>query len=300
MSIFLVILAQSAATSRAYAVKYQERFVENDDLVGLSAANLAAGFSGTFVVNGSPTKTEMVDEAKSHTQVAQLTTAAVVAIVLLFLTKPLQYLPNAVLAAVVFVIGLKLVEVANMREIWRLRKDEFAIAALTAIVVVVVGVEQGIILAIVLSVILHVRRHYTPHDSVLGWDSAGKLERRAPTPGTVSEPGLVIYRFSVGLFYANAERFSEEILGLVSGPQPPRWFVLDAVAIDDVDYTGGQTLSEIADQLAERKIVLAIAEASPQLRVELDRFGVTERIGADHYYDGIEAAREAFRASQQA
>ena len=88
---FLVILAQSAATSRAYAVKYQERFVENDDLVGLSVANLAAGLSSTFVVNGSPTKTEMVDEAKSHTQVAQLTTAAVVAIVLLFLTKPLQY-----------------------------------------------------------------------------------------------------------------------------------------------------------------------------------------------------------------
>src|SRR4051795_6180677 len=184
VSIFLVILAQSAATSRAYAVKYKERFVENDDLVGLSAANLAAGLSGTFVVNGSPTKTEMVDEAKSHTQVAQLTTAVVVGIVLLFLTKPLQYLPNAVLAAVVFVIGLKLVEIANMREIWRLRKDEFAIAALTATVVVVVGVEQGIILAIVLSIILHVRRHYTPHDSVIGWDSAGKLELRPPTPGT--------------------------------------------------------------------------------------------------------------------
>jgi sulfate permease, SulP family len=129
VSMFLVILAQSAATSRAYAVKYQERFVENDDLVGLSTANLAAGFSGTFVVNGSPTKTEMVDEAKSHTQVAQLTTAAVVVIVLLFLTKPLQYLPNAVLSAVVFLIGLKLVQILNMREIWRLRKDEFWVAA---------------------------------------------------------------------------------------------------------------------------------------------------------------------------
>ena len=127
-----MILAQSAATSRAYAVKYQERFVKNDDLVGLSAANLAAGFSGTFVVNGSPTKTEMVDEAKSHTQVAQLTTAAVVAIVLLFLTKPLQYLPNAVLAAVVFLIGIKLIDITHMREILRLRKDEFWVAAVTA------------------------------------------------------------------------------------------------------------------------------------------------------------------------
>ena len=298
---FLVILAQSAATSRAYAVKYQERFVENDDLVGLSAANLAAGLSGTFVVNGSPTKTEMVDEAKSHTQVAQLTTAAVVAIVLLFLTKPLQYLPNAVLAAVVFLIGLKLIEIANMREIWRLRKDEFAIAALTAIVVVVVGVEQGIILAIVLSVILHVRRHYTPHDRVVGWDAAGKLRMAGAHPGhdvgagsrrsTASPSGS-----STRTPSASPRRSSDSS----SGPEPPRWFVLDAVAIDDVDYTGGQTLAEIADQLAKRKIVMAIAEASPQLRAELDRFGVTERIGADHYYDGIEDAREAFRASERA
>src|SRR4051794_27760903 len=124
-SMFLVILAQSAATSRAYAVRYRERFVENDDLVGLSASNVAAAFSGTFVVNGSPTKTEMVDEAKSHTQIAQLTTALVVGIVLLFLTKPLQYLPSAVLSAVVFLIGVKLIDVANMREILRLRRDEF-------------------------------------------------------------------------------------------------------------------------------------------------------------------------------
>ena len=113
VSMFLVIIAQSAATSRAYAVKYQDRFVENNDLVGLSFANLAAGLSSTFVVNGSPTKTEMADEAKSRTQVAMLTMAVTVAIVLLFLTKPLQYMPNAVLSAVVFVIGVKLIDIAQ-------------------------------------------------------------------------------------------------------------------------------------------------------------------------------------------
>ncbi len=156
-SLFLVILAQSAATSRAYAVKYREPFDESVDLVGLGLANLGAGFGSTFVVNGSPTKTEMADEGGSHTQVAQLTTAAVVALVLLFLTKPLQYLPNAVLASVVFLIGVKLIDIRGMREILRLRKDEFAVAAATAVVVVVVGVEQGIILAIVLSLLLHVR-----------------------------------------------------------------------------------------------------------------------------------------------
>ena len=299
VSMFLVILAQSAATSRAYAVKYQERFVENDDLVGLSAANLAAGLTSTFVVNGSPTKTEMVDEAKSRTQVAQLTTAAVVAIVLLFLTKPLQYLPNAVLSAVVFLIGLKLVDLLNMRQIWRLRRDEFVVAAVTAAVVVCVGVEQGILLAIVLSVILHVRRHYAPHDAVVSWDESGRYTTGSPTPGTMSEPGLVVYRFGVGLFYANAERLSEEVLGLVDTPTPPRWFVLDATAIDDVDYTGGKTLAELVDQLAKRGIVFAIVDADPDLRRELDRFGVTAKIGEDHYYDSLQAVRDAFHEGRQ-
>jgi SulP family sulfate permease len=294
-SMFLVILAQSAATSRAYAVKYGERFVENDDLLGLSAANLAAGLSSTFVVNGSPTKTEMVDEAKSHTQVAQATTAAVVIVVLLFLTKPLQYLPNAVLSAVVFLIGLKLVDLANMREIWRLRKDEFAVAAATAAVVVCVGVEQGIVLAIVLSLILHVRRHYTPQDAVVTWDAHGRMALLAPEPGAVTEPGLVVYRFAVGLFYANAERFDDEVRGLVEGPEPPRWLVLDLGAVDDVDYTGGQTLAELVEELQERGIVVAVAEPSARLQRELGTFGITKRIGGEHVYATVEEAREAFR-----
>jgi len=296
-SMFLVILAQSAATSRAYAVKYKERFVENDDLLGLSAANLAAGLSSTFVVNGSPTKTEMVDEAKSHTQVAQATTAVVVAVVLLFLTKPLQYLPNAVLSAVVFLIGVKLIDIANMREIWRLRRDEFWVAAITAAVVVAVGVEQGILLAIVLSIVLHVRRHYLPRDRVIVWDDAGHVATRRPIPGAVSEPGLVIYRFGVGVFYANSERLTEEAIALVSGDDPPRWFVLDAEAVDDVDYTGGKTLAELADALAARGVLFTIANASHALRRELDRFGVTERIGEDRYFDSLDEVRSAFHAA---
>jgi sulfate permease, SulP family len=297
VSMFLVILAQSAATSRAYAVKYRERFVENTDLVGLSVANVAAGLSSTFVVNGSPTKTEMVDEAQSRTQVAQLTTAACIAVVLLFLTKPLQYLPNAVLSAVVFLIGVKLIEIANMREIWRLRRDEFAVAAATAAVVVVVGVEQGIILAIVLSLLLHVRRHYSPHDAVLRWDHTGHLTTTPPVRGAVSEPGLVVYRFGVGLFYANAGRFAATVTALVDGPDPPRWLVLAADAIDDVDYTGGKTLGEVAQQLRGRGVTFAVANAQDAVRVELDRFGISDIIGNDRYFDTVPAAVEAFHSS---
>jgi sulfate permease, SulP family len=292
-SLVLVILAQSAATSRAYAVKYRESFVENDDLLGLCAANLAAGFSSTFVVNGSPTKTEMVDEAKSHTQVAQLTTAAVVALVLLFLTKPLQYLPNAVLAAVVFLIGLKLIDVATMRKIWRLRKDEFWVALVTAIVVVTVGVEQGIVLAIVLSLVLHVRRHYLPQDSVVTWDG-DRVRLLAPSPGAVSEPGLVVYRFAVGLFYANVSRLADEVMGLVNVPDPPRWFVLDAEAMDDVDYSGGEALVELAEQLRGVNVVFAIVNLSDNLRAELERFGLQVR-----EFDSLRAVRDAFHAAMR-
>ena len=297
VSMFLVILAQSAATSRAYAVRYNERFQENTDLVGLGLANITAGLTGTFPVNGSPTKTEMVDEAKSHTQVAQLTTAVVIGIVLLFLTRPLQFMPNAVLAAVVFLIGVKLIAVRGMRNIYGLRRDEFWVALATAVVVITVGVEQGIILAIVLSLILHVRRHFTPNDAIVGWDQQGRLRLARPTPGAVTEPGLVMYRFGVGIFYANAARLSEEVMALVNVPDPPRWFVLCADPIDDIDYTGAQTLLELADQLHHRGIVFAVAEASDDVRRELDRFGLTDKIGPDRYFASLHEARAAFHAA---
>jgi MFS superfamily sulfate permease-like transporter len=290
-SMFVVILAQSAATSRAFADKYGERFAEDTDLVGLGAANLAAGLTGTYVVNGSPTKTEIVDEARSRTQVAQLTTAATVALVLLFLTAPLKYLPNAVLAAVVFVIGVKLIALRPLRAVHRVRREEFWIAVLTAAVVVVIGVEQGIVLAVVVSLIAHVRRHYAPHDAVVTFDAQGRVRLAPPLPGTVTEPGLVIYRFNVGIFYANAMRLAGEIRGLAGGA---RWLVLAADAIDDVDYTGGQVLLELADELAERHVVFAVAGASDPVRRQLDRFGLTAKIGAARYFDTPADAREAF------
>ena len=295
VSMFLVIIAQSAATSRAYAVKYKERFVENTDIVGLSLANVAAGLSSAFVVNGSPTKSKMAEEAKARSQIAMLAMAGTVAVVLLFLTKPLQYMPNATLAAVVFVIGIKLIDWRHMAEIWRLRRNEFWIAAITAATVVGVGVEQGVILAIVLSVLLHVKRHYEPNDAVVTRDEDGRVIFAKPVPGTLTEPGLVVYRFGVGLFYANASRFAEEVLGLVDVPEPPRWLVLLADGIDDVDYSGGKTVVEVAEQLAERGVVFAVAAVSDDVKHELDLFGLTETIGEERYFDTVEDAISAFR-----
>ena len=284
-AIFIVILAQSAATSRAYAAKYEEEFDENVDLDGLGLANVAAGLSGTFVVNGSPTKTQMVDGAGGRSQVAMLTTSFIVLLVLLFFTKPLQYMPNAVLSSVVFIIGIELVDIAGMRKIFRARRDEFAVAALTALVVVTVGVEQAIVLAIVLSILDHLRRSYRPNDSVIV-ETGGHVKNVPVAAGTTSAPGVVVYRFAADLYYANANRFNEEILALVGEGAPDvRALVLEGGSIFDIDYSGGETVKQVFNELHDRGVTLAIADLPPAARAELDRYGVTELIGADAYFE---------------
>ena len=181
-SCFLMIVTQSAATARAYASRHRQTLDENTDLVGLSAANAAAALSGTFVVNGSPTQTAMVERSGGRSQIAQLATAAVVAFVLLFLTGPLHYLPRCVLGAIVFTIAIGLVDVRGLRDIRRESPGEFRLALITAAVVVVIGVEQGILLAIVLSLLWHVRHSYRPHTAVLV-EHGGQWQADAGRPG---------------------------------------------------------------------------------------------------------------------
>jgi MFS superfamily sulfate permease-like transporter len=165
-------------------------------------------------------------------------------------------------------------------------------------VVVVVGVEQGVILAIILSLLDHVRRHYDPHTSVVVGDVDGEITTAPAAAGTPLEPGLVVYRFGVGVFYANASRFTKEVIALVDVPERPRWLVLLADAIDDIDYTGGETLAELADQLKQRNVVFAIAGARAATIQELELFGVTEKIGRDHLFGTLEEAIAAFRAAR--
>jgi high affinity sulfate transporter 1 len=296
-SIFVVILAQSAATSRAYAAKYSERFDENLDLVGLGLANASAGLSGTFVVNGSPTKTQMVDSAGGRSQIASLTTAGIVLVVLLFLTKPLQYMPDAVLAAVVLLIGIELIDIRGMRKILGVRPDEFVVAAITALVVVVVGVEQGILLAMVLSLIVHLRHGYAPRDTLLIPKGRDHWKWMPLEDAAEAVPGLLIYRFSAGMYYANANRFTEEILALVNRRPEVRWLCIDAAGIDDVDYSAGETLREIHGQLKERGIRLVLAEVPDEAREELSKYGLVELLGKDAFFDTVTEVIEAYRSA---
>jgi high affinity sulfate transporter 1 len=295
-AIVIVILAQSAATSRAYAARYQETFSENVDLVGLGAANLAAGFSGTFVVNGSPTKTQMVDSAGGRSQLGQLTTAVVVLVVLLFLTVPLQYLPNAVLASVVFLIGIELVDIAGLKAIWRVRIDEFLIALVTAVFVVVVGVEQAVVLAIVLSILDYVRRGYRPSRTLVMEADGGHLKGSDLESGAQAEPGLVVYRFGADLFYANANGFTQDVLALADGPQVD-WICIDASAISDIDYSGSKTLAELHSTLGERNVRLVLADVSRDVHEQLGVYGLSSELGADAVFGSVGEAVEAHRAA---
>jgi SulP family sulfate permease len=237
-AMFVLILAQSAATSRSYAARYNERFSENTDLVGLGLANIGAGLSGTFAVNGSPTKTQMIDSAGGRSQLSLLFTGVIVLLVLLFLTGPLAYMPEAVLSAVVFLIGVGLIDIKGMRSIYAQARSEFWVALITALMVVFVGVEQGIILAIVLSLLDHVRRGYRPKNTLIAAAESGGWHTSPVNSPVQYEPGLMVYRFSHSMYYANAQEFSDQVLELANGADPSLvWFCLDATAIDDVDYS---------------------------------------------------------------
>jgi sulfate permease, SulP family len=298
-AIFVIILAQSAATSRAYASQYREAFDENVDLEALGAANLAAGFSGAFVVNGSPTKTQIVDSVGGRSQIASLTTAAIVLLVLLFLTGPLQYLPDAVLSSVVFLIGIELIDLKGMRSIFRVRLDEFMIAAGTAVLVVGLGVEQGIVGAVIVSMIAHLRRSYRPNDTVLVVRGPGDIKAEPVAPGVVTLPGLIVYRFTNSLYYANASHFHAEILELLDSAEPKaQWFCIDCAAVYDIDYTGDRLLHELHTELQDRGVRVVLSEVPDSVRRLLDRYGVTRLLGQDAFFETVSQVVAAFRAQQ--
>ena len=298
LSCFVLIIAQSAATSRSFAMKHEQRVDVNRDIVGLSGANIAAGLSGTFVVNGSPTKTEILDEQKGRTQLANITMSLVVLIVVLFLTGFLTNMPKAVLAAIVFLIGLGLVDIKGLKRIKAARVSEFLIACLTALVVFGWGVEQGIILAIVASILELVRRAYSPKDFLVGVDQAGDPTYAAATPGSESLPGLLVFRFDAELFYANASLFVDDIQGLIAAaPHPVRWLVLDCSAIDDVDYSAGLNLAGLIKAVHAQDRTFSLAEVDPALLATLTKYGTLDDFDNTHIYDTVNEAIAAFRTA---
>lgn len=312
-AIFVVILAQSAATARAFAAIDNEHLDENADIVGLAFANLGAALSGTFVVNGSPTKTQIVHSAGGRSQLAQFVASLIALAVLLFFTRPLELLPEAALGAIIFHIGFHLVDIKGLRRVFSARQSEFWIALFTALTVVAVGVEQSITLAVVLSLLDHTRQGYRPHNSVFVRDGEYGL-RPHPLPAQFNgngsgdlhypslqaEPGLMIYRFSHSVYYANTDLLLSQVTYLIEHASPPlQWFCIDAAGIDDVDFTGAATLRTIHETLKKAKVKLVLAHVSNDVRKTLEKYEIAGLLDKDALFDSLRAVVHAYSHVQR-
>jgi sulfate permease, SulP family len=293
-SCFVIIVAQSAAASRAFAVLHHERVDADADIGGLAAANAAAALSGTFVVNGSPTQTAMSDRAGARSQFVQVSVAAVVVIVLLFFTQWLQYLPRCVLAAIVFSIAVGLIDMRALLDIRRESPGEFALAVGTAAMVAVVGVEHGLLVAIAVSLLRHVRQSYRPHTTVLAPGPTGRWMPVPALPGVQTEPGLIVYHFGADLFYANETRFSDEVRALVAhAPSPVHWFLVEASAITALDYSAARSVRDVCEELERAGVEVVFARVNVYLRADMQRHGILAAVGTSRVFATLHDALEA-------
>ena len=291
VSCFVMIVAQSSATARAFAVRYHEKIDSDADILGLSAANLAAAVSGTFVVNGSPTQTAVADHVGARSQIAQWVLAGAVLLVLWVATAPLQHLPRCVVASIVFTIAVGMIDLRRLRSIHRESPGEYYLAIATAATVVALGVQQGILLAIALSLFRHVRHSYRPHTMILAPDATGRWTPIPATPGTMTEPGIIVYRFGADLFYANQNRFVDEVRALVArAPTPIHCFIVDAAAITDIDYSAAQSLLELLEDLKHQKVSLVFGRVNFYLRSDMDRHGIIAAIGEGSIFPTLHEA----------
>jgi high affinity sulfate transporter 1 len=295
LGIFVVSFSDEILTARSFAGRRGQHVRADAELAAMGASNLAASITHGFPIGASGSRTAVNDQIGGRTQFAGLMAAGVVAVVLLFLTAPMQYLPKATLGAVIIAASIGLIEPAAWRGLARVSKVEVVIAAITMIGVIVVGVLPALLLAIALGVIDVIRRSATPHDAVLGW--VERLGRHADVrmhPSAQVTPGVLIYRLDDRLFFANATYVQARIREAVAGaPQPPRWFVFDAEGLGHVDATGTDALIELIESLRTQSITFVFARLKDPVADRLRNAGILDLIGKEHSYPTVSAAVDA-------
>ena len=296
--LFLVSFADEILTARAFAGKRREHVRASQELVSMGVANVAAGFTQGFSVGASGARTAVNDSMGARTQIAGLFAAGTIALVLLFLTEPVQYLPQAVLAAVIVAAGIGIVDVPAWRALAAIDRVEVAIAGVTMVCVVVFGVLEALVVAVGLSVVDTVRRSARPYDAVLGWvpDIQGYRDV-ALHPSAHLTPGVVVYRLDDRLFFANAGYVKGRVHEAIRGaPTETSWLVFDAEAMTHVDSTGIDMLLDLAHELEREEITLVVARLRRRLRDDFDAAGLTDAIGRERFYASVRLAVEAFEA----
>jgi len=292
LGIFLVSFADEILTARAFAGKRHEHVRASQELLAMSAADVAAGLTQAFPVGASGSRTAVNDSMGARTQVAGLCSAAAIVVILLFLTEPVQYLPAAVLGAVIVNAGIGLVDPKAWRALAEIDGVEVAIAGVTAGCVVVFGVLEALVVAVGLSIVDSVRRSARPYDAVLGYvPSLGRYADVALHPSARITPGVVVYRLDDRLFFANARYVSGRVREAIrAAPTETAWVVFDAEAMMHIDSTGLDALATLANDLPREGVTLVVARLRRRMRDEFDAAGVTETIGDQHFYDSVEHA----------
>jgi MFS superfamily sulfate permease-like transporter len=300
VGIFLVSFADGILTARSFAGKHDQSVQAEQELVAFGAANVAAGLTQGFSIGASGSRTAVNDSMGARTQISGLIAAGAVALVLLFLTGPMQYLPKAVLAAVIISAALGLVDVGAWRAIASVGRVEVGIAAVTMAGVVLFGVLYALVVAVALSVLDAVRRSAQPHDAVLGWsERLGRYANVALHPSATVTPGVVVYRLDDRLFFANARYVKGRIREAVRGaPQQAKWLVFDAEAVTHVDATGVEALEDIDRLLARDDITLLLARMKGVLEARIEGTNLAASIGDDRRFPTVRAAVEYCVAHQ--
>ena len=295
-AIALVSFADTSVLSRVYAAKTRTRVDPNQEMVGLGVANLAAGLFQGFPISSSASRTPVAEAAGAKTQLSGVVGALTVALLLLVAPNLLKNLPISALAAVVIAAAVGMIEVTDLRRIYRIQRWEFWLAIACSAGVVVLGAIPGIGLAIAIAVIEFLWDSWRPHSAVLGRADGVKgyhdIQRH---PEAHLIPGLVLFRWDAPLFFANAEWFHDQVLDAVAtSPTPVRWVVVAAEPVTSVDVTSADMLVELGDVLHEAGISLCFAEMKGPVKDKLKRFGLFARFGEQFFFPTLGSAVSAY------
>ena len=296
LGIALVALTDTISTASSFAARTGQEVNGDGEMIGIGAANVAAGFFQGFPVSTSGSRTAVAEQAGAKTQLTGVVGAALIVLMLVLVPGLLKNLPNPTLAAVVIAASLSLADLPGTLRLWRQRRVEFLLSITAFLGVALLGVLQGIAVAVALSILNVFRRAWWPYQTTLGRVPGMRgVHDRELHPEAEQLPGLVIFRFDAPLFFANARTFRDQIRRLAAAESRPLWIVIAAEPITDVDTTAADMLAGVDEELNAVGTFLVFAELKDPVRAKLERYELIGPLDPDHFFPTLDAAVDAFR-----
>ncbi len=296
MGITLVSLTDTISTASSFAARTGQEVRGNQEMIGIGAANITASFFQGFPVSTSGSRTAVAEQSGARTQLTGVVGAALIALMLVLVPGLLRNMPQPTLAAVVIAASLSLVDIRGVSRLWRQRRVEFSLSIAAFLGVALLGVLPGIGIAVGLSVLNVFRRAWWPYQAELGRAEgvAGYHDLRSYPDADVL-PGLVLFRFDAPLIFANARVFRDQIRHLARRDPPPKWIVVAAEPITDIDTTAADVLEDLDEELNAKGISLVFAEMKDPVREKIDRYKLTRTIDPAHFFPTVEDAVAAYQ-----